>query len=391
MSRRFVFSQKLSNSADDSLHRRRKNANILRQFIQVGPGRQQRGKYNEFRDITLGRDAKQPLFRVRLLRGLPALLRKLNCQPEAVVERVDVDLGQLDDPDLKLPYILGGMLLERCVSATGCDHLGLLLGTDMDPSTLGLSGFILKAAPDVQTALRSLKQNLELHDEGGELRLEVGDSVSTLEYRITVQGVPAEEQILDFSIANATRIMRAMCGDDWKPTKVFLSRRPPRIQADYRCFFRAPVQFSADRNAIVFPTFWLRYKLAHSDPMLFEYLQQTATELHRQRHEDLIQRLHKTIRRSLPTQACRVGNVAQHMGMHLRTLERRLKERGTSFRIERDRVRYQIAGELLSRDNTTNTQIAYLLGYSGDTAFNRSFKRWSGLTPKQWRKVMASH
>lgn len=125
--------------------------------------------------------------------------------------------------------------------------------------------------------------------------------------------------------------------------------------------------------------------------MLFEYLQQTATELHRQRHEDLIQRLHKTIRRSLPTQACRVGNVAQHMGMHLRTLERRLKERGTSFRIERDRVRYEIAGELLSRDNTTNTQTTYLLGYSGDTAFNRSFKRWSGLTPKQRRKVMSSH
>ena len=92
----------------------------------------------------------------------------------------------------------------------------------------------------------------------------------------------------------------------------------------------------------------------------------------------------------LPIQACRIEHVAHHMGMHLRTLERRMKERGTSFRVERDRVRFEIARELLSRDSTTNTQIAYLLGYSGDTAFNRSFKRWAGMTPRQWRKIMPS-
>lgn len=72
--------------------------------------------------------------------------------------------------------------------------------------------------------------------------------------------------------------------------------------------------------------------------------------------------------------------------MHSRTLHRRLNSHGTSFREISDQCRFTIALQLLRNPGTSQVQLADTLGYSDARAFNRAYKRWSGVTAAQWRR-----
>ena len=331
------------------------------------------------------RDLYQAKVRASVFTNLPDLLRKLGCSPEPVFNNVGFELSQFEDPDTEVPYLAVSKLLEGSVEATGCDHLGLLLGIQAHPSLLGIPGFMLQVAPDVRSAIDCVINNLSLHDEGGDPFLCASNGISSFGYRITLPGAHAVDQIYDLSMVLICKTMRTICGENWNPTKVYVSRQPPKNEADYKRFFKSPIQFSADQNAVAFSSYWLDQKLEKSDPLLFSYLEQQAAELMKCRSTELIDMLHKYIGLSLPEQTCSITNAAIYLNTHNRTLERRLRDKGTSFSQERDKIRYQTAKDLLSSSNINNKQIAAVLGYKDATAFNRSFKRWSGTTPVRWK------
>ena len=79
--------------------------------------------------------------------------------------------------------------------------------------------------------------------------------------------------------------------------------------------------------------------------------------------------------------------MARQIGIHERTLNRRLREAGTTFRREFEDIRYEIARQLLTDTDMPLSQIASSLNYADGTVFSRAFKRWSGETPKDWRRL----
>lgn len=82
--------------------------------------------------------------------------------------------------------------------------------------------------------------------------------------------------------------------------------------------------------------------------------------------------------------------VCQEFEMHPRTFSRRLKETGTSFREERDRVRRTYARQLLSATRMPVAEIAAALGYRESSSFDHAFRRWENKSPAQWRSHHAS-
>ena len=328
----------------------------------------------------------QATVRVGPLMSIPAILRENGCEPEAILKHFGFKLSQFEDPDFELPYIPTSQLLAGCVEATGCEHFGLLMGMRAEPSSLGIAGFMLRTAHDVDTALHALKRHLDLHDQGGVLTLITDGEFTSLGYAVHLSGVSASAQIYDNSIVLACKIMRSLCGEDWNPTEVLLSRPPPQDPAPYNHFFKSPIRFNATGNAVVFPTRWLQHKLPSHDILLFDYLERKATELHRNVKIDLINQLHRFVRIALVTQDCSARAAAQHLGIHERTLNRRLHDQGTTFRNVVNEVRYAMAQSFLANSEATNAEIALALGYTDATTFSHAFKRWSGMTPAQWRE-----
>ena len=100
---------------------------------------------------------------------------------------------------------------------------------------------------------------------------------------------------------------------------------------------------------------------------------------------DIVNHTKYLIRMLLPEGKCSLENISALLNTSDRSLQRNLKARGTSFRQLVDRVRKSIAQQQLRHSNLSNSQLAYMLGYTELSTFTRSFKRWFGVTPSKWR------
>jgi AraC-like DNA-binding protein len=316
---------------------------------------------------------------------VPEILREFGCEPGPVLEDAGFKLEQFEDPDTEISFVAGSQLLARCVRVTGCQHFGFLLGVNANSSSLGIAGFMLRFAPNVATALHALIRHLELHDQGGVPLLTSRGDLTSLGYAVIQSGAEAIDQIHDLSAAVACNIMRDLCGSDWNPDQVLMPRRQPPELTPYQRFFRAPLRFDTEQNAVVFPTRWLDHQISNADPLLYRHLEKEANERHDYRTTATTGKVRRLIRKSLASGDFTVGEVARHLRMHQRTLHRRLREEDTSFRRELDDVRYEVARQLLTESAASLANIAKALGYADTSAFVRSFKRWSGTTPGQWR------
>lgn len=323
--------------------------------------------------------------RVGPLMRLPQLVSELGSDADLVFASAGFKPAQFANPDTEIPYVSASKLLAQCVKTTGCRHLGLLLGSRTDPSSLGIAGFILRSAETVGHALGDLVRYLDLHDRGAQATLATTDQDTSLGYTIYLSGVEATDQIYDLSMAIVCQIMRDLCGASWNPKRVLLSHRKPRNPVLYQQFFRAPIHFDSNQSAVVFAARWLDYPITNADPLLHCFLKREADEWHSRQRTDLLTTLHRLLWNSIATGKASAADLAKQLCIHERTLNRRLREVGTSFRHELESVRYEMARRLLADSQSPLSKIAETLGYASETSFSRAFKQWSGATPAQWR------
>jgi AraC-like DNA-binding protein len=123
------------------------------------------------------------------------------------------------------------------------------------------------------------------------------------------------------------------------------------------------------------------------DPALYGFLEEHALEAlaSRPKTDDLIDKLRYLVRDALKQGEPNIERLATRMHMSGRTLQRRLADLKTSFQDVLDGVRFDLARAYLRDERLDISQVAYLLGYSELRAFDRAFRRWAGLAPRDWR------
>lgn len=325
-------------------------------------------------------------FRVGPLVNLSKLLVILGCEPDPIFESAGFRREDFEDTGNRIPYVSASRLLADCVTTTQCDHFGLLLGQMAGPSYLGVAGFLASTASTVGQALQALVDNLDLHDEGGTVALQIEDDYCRLSFSIHQPGVSAIEQIHDMSVVIMCEIMRALCGREWNASQVHLLRKKPRDLAPHIRYFRTAVLFDDQYCGIVFPRHNLQLKPPAADVLLHRHLEQEASQLHQMQHQELMEVLPAVFQQCLLQDQCTVRDIAAALGIHERTLHRRLKSVGTSFRRELDSVRESLSIQLLEVSGLPIYDIATSLGYADSSGFIRAFHRWTGSSPASWRR-----
>ena len=104
------------------------------------------------------------------------------------------------------------------------------------------------------------------------------------------------------------------------------------------------------------------------------------------RESDFFAAVRRAIAESMREGDPKLGRVIKKLSISQRTLERRLKEQGAVFKKLVDDTRRRFALNYLIDRKRTLTEIAFLLGYSEVSAFNRAFRRWTGSTPLEHRR-----
>ena len=135
-----------------------------------------------------------------------------------------------------------------------------------------------------------------------------------------------------------------------------------------------------------FPTSWLSRKQDLDPDSLRDYFQRHVQLLEGVYHDDLPARLKYLLSNALASGDCTIARMAASLNLHPRVLQKRLQSEGTSFTRLLRETRQDIACQHLQHDNIAITDLALKLGYAEVAIFSRHFKRWTGLSPRQWRQ-----
>jgi AraC-like DNA-binding protein len=316
--------------------------------------------------------------------AVPALIRQLGADPASVIADVGLAADSLDRPDQRIPYAAMGALFVEGARRTGCSHFGLLCGRAWHVAELGLLGELMRNAPTVGDALRTLTVHQHLNSEGGLAFLLRRSGVVDFGYAIYAPGVVGARHIYDALMGGGCNFMRELCGEAWVPLEVLFTHGKPADVEPHRRFFGASLRFDREFCALRFPEHWLDRPVRDADAARLAAAEREVEAFGR---GGLLQQVYRALRLLLLSGQCSGDEVAQMLAMHRRTLNRRLKAQGTTFQHILDEVRHTVARELLVDTRVAIDDIAAALGYASVGPFMRSFRRWSGTTPTRWRRA----
>lgn len=324
--------------------------------------------------------------RMGSLAAVPGVLRELGADPAAVLGEVGFEPRYFDDPDLPVSYAALGRVLAHAAAACRCEHFGLLVGMRSGAESVGLAGHLMTLAPDVGTALGELRHYFALHDRGGSVVLDIDADACVLGYAVIETDVEGVDHVHDLALAVGCNMMRKLCGRAWTPASVQLPRRPPRDADPWRRFFGAPVAFNAPRCAMRFAQRWLAVPVPTADRALHSLLQRHADAARDRPGTDAVWEVRRVVHGSIAEGGGHAAQVARLLGVHPRTLNRRLAAAGTTFQRVREEALHAMSLRLLGATSMPVSAAAAALGYADATAFIRAFRRWTGRTPAQWRR-----
>jgi AraC-like DNA-binding protein len=250
---------------------------------------------------------------------------------------------------------------------------------------MGVPGLLANTASNVNAALLDIVEHFNLHDQGGVVTLNTSSRYTAFGYAVVSADTKAVDQIYDLCTAIICGMMRSFCGSDWNPTRVELTRRPPKNTQPYKDYFRAPVIFDSSRSSVVFANKWLDFPLVTADANYHEQFAADALALHQSIPNSVSLKVRITLHSRLTHAAFSATTVADLLGLHERTLHRRLQNEGTSFRELLEETRRISSCNYLKGTTLPISSIAIALGYGSTGAFDHAFKRWYGKSPKQWR------
>ena len=316
------------------------------------------------------------------LTEVPALLRALGADPAAVLASAGLTFESIARPENRISYPAFGRLFANGARATGHPLFGLMVGRLYRTESIGSLGEAMRNCATLGEALQLLAVHQHVNSAGGIAFMLKRGQVVDLGHAVYYPGVAGVDQIYDGCLAAGFNFVRELVGPSWRPTGVFLPHSRPESSVAYRQFFGTEPRFNADMCAMRFPAYWLGRPIAGASP------ERKRAALARMEafNPGIVLRSYRGLRTLLMSGKCAGDDLAQLLDLHRRTLNRRLREAGTTFQAVLDDVRFEVARQQLLYTDQCMDDVAASLGYAAVAPFMRSFRRWSGTTPGQWRR-----
>ncbi len=316
---------------------------------------------------------------------------KLGADSDVLIRASGQNANTLSAPDSTIDRAAYSRVVELAVEMTGDQCLGLHLGEGLGLSAAGLIGQITQTSSTVKEALEyccefanlgcsELPMSLSRSGEYYKIKLQsnpLWEQQSPVAYRHTAEGV----------LAFTLRECEALTRTAHHPVAVHLPWKHAAHEQEYQRVFGAPVRFQQGEFAILLHPSQVEASIKTADYQLLRLLVAHAEEKSAQWKRQhgfsnvVRQSMIQLIRPEFPT----IEQVAQHLNLSLRTLQRRLSGEGLTYKLLMEEVRKDFAMSYLRKQELSVSEIAYLLGYADTSAFSRAFKRWSDVSPQQWR------
>jgi AraC-like DNA-binding protein len=191
------------------------------------------------------------------------------------------------------------------------------------------------------------------------------------------------------SLSATVVVVKAMSEENITPIKVRFKHRAPGDITSHKEAFNCPIFFDQPQYAISYKTEDLNLKTAKADASINSYLLQQVDEKTKGIKipgSRLVRDIEALIKDALPTGIPSIHHIADLTAMSNRTLTRRLSEAGVTYRDLIRKTQETIAIDMLRNTKQSIGEIAFLTGFTEQSAFNRAFKKWTDQVPSEFRK-----
>lgn len=327
------------------------------------------------------------LIRAAVLTNYANVACQVGLNGRALLRKVGLGEAALADPDLRVSSGAVVELLEEAARESGCPTFGLRMAEVRQLSDFGALSLLLTHQATLGDVLRTSIEYRHLLNEAVAIHLEeTGDTV-IVRTEVVTDTPASSRQASELVLGVLFRMCNALLGSHWRPYSVnFVHAPPPDLQVHRRVFgTAATIEFNGDFNGFVCSAADLQQKNPTADPVMARYAERFLESLPVANEMSVVRDVRRAIYLFLPMGRATIEQVAQGVGLNVRTLQRQLDDGGATFSDLLNEVRCDLVLRYMENENHSLGRIAELLGYSMPSSFTRWFTAQFGSPPAQWR------
>jgi AraC-like DNA-binding protein len=332
--------------------------------------------------------------RATVLIGFRDIVESVGGNAEKLLADARIDAKALSDPDLLISYLRLGNLFELAARDLNQPSLGLAFSLSQ-PSHFPAHGPLVMLGNFVSTLQEWTDLSIQywrFHSDAFTMLQRADEATGQAAFRYMLDSIAyPTRQLTESVLGNILRIVRKVGNVETdNPTLVRFQHARPRDLTLHEELFRCPVEFEAEHNELVFDPKYLAYPTGGAlkvfKPILGYYIKSRiqAMPLYDQ---SMATTVALAIRSSVGTGRCNIEFLSTSLGLSPKKLQRLLGGEKTTFSEILERERMAMARKLLLTTDAPIANIAGLLDYSATAPFTQAFKRWTGMSPMEFRKA----
>lgn len=315
---------------------------------------------------------------------------------ERLFSAAGLDPAVLADREARLPYAGFQALLATAAHALDDPDLGLHVGQHALPGYYGPYGYTLITSRTPRELLACTMRYSSLVSDACRVEIVERDDELVRYWRSNLPGNASVGRLPEQLNACAWLTMArwVTASPELRPRWVAFRHSVPESAAEYEAIFRCPLRFDAPETALSFDLGHLDKPLPQADPQMRRMMEAMCRRLEHKLGTTIVPGWLSACRRAivdgLGAGTPRLEPIAAAIDCAPAELRQRLADRGTSFRDLVDELRRDLTLDYLPDLSLSLVDVAYLTGFSEQSAFQRAFKRWTGQTPRRYREGMVS-
>lgn len=335
--------------------------------------------------------ANEFTFSAYFMRGLIGFAERRGVDIGTVMRESGYGAGELYNDQCRFPVSVMNRLWREISAQLKDPFLGLHFGHYFGRHAEGhFLMTLMKNSDSLEKALLHLIRYHNLMTDVITLHLSVRNGRAVLEWEYRASGLPVTYHVAEAVMCLLATVLRSVTNEEIRFSDIRFTHNWLQESDEYVKILTVQPHFNCEKNKLVFSAAELGrvFPMAHREfaSYLIHYADTVETRFYEHaRYRDKAALILK--QRILKGEDCDIVSLADHFTMSPRSLQNRLKNEGVNFRALLDEVKKEIAMHYLRQKDVMLCDIAFLLGFSEQSSFNHSFKKWTGMTPGEFRSI----
>ncbi len=316
------------------------------------------------------------------------LIKANGLNPGSLFEQGGIDPGLLNNPQARIACFKINTLWEIVSQKIPDACFAIHAGEHWHPSYLNALGYTWLVSSTLKESLEKLARYSKIISESTIVSLQVDKNELTIAFQYHSDG-PFHPNRKVAKLSVLMEMCRINCGTDLNPLRIQFSNEYPVCMDPYQKYFRSDVIFNADCDSITFSNKDVHRLLPSANIQLAKINDQVIiNHLKELDKGDIIQQVKTKITAVLSSGKITGDIIAEKLNMSVRTFQRKLQKKGTTFRSLLDETREDLARGYINDSSVRLEEISFLTGFSEYSSFSRAFKRWTGQSPSTIRSLI---